>query len=408
MTTDYLEKAISVNAAAKKYGIPQRTLARWAALGRLRVLARPTRPGQSMLVDEASVVLARQAYIPHWRQDQGRNLPLPLDFSPAQPETAAQAEGAPSPAPLPTPTLKVGESPGLDTAELIEAFNRYNRRLSPSTLEGYHFRLTAFATHFPTLPLSPGPLQDYVDSMEGSDAHRHTSASVLRTLYRWAYKQHRIPREIENPIELVKFPRDGRRGKLPRVLTDEEAVRVISAGRSYEEITMLRLLWTSGIRAGELRSLTRDMIYPRESASLGASIRPNGKTGERKVWITDDICQELQLVVKAKSSEHIFTDRQGNALSKDGLFQRVEACMKKAGIKGKKRGPYAFRHTFITNIIADSGDLMLAKNLAGHTKVSTTERYTHLADTHTAGGFDRFNPEHRLRKQKEEAENGER
>ncbi len=386
----YQEPVLSVNAAAKKYGIPQRTLAKWAAQGRIKVLVHPERHGQKMLVDEASVLLARQAYIPYWRQGQGKNLPLPLKFS-DNPEP--EPPGAVTPT-VAAPPMAAG-SP-LDTTTLIDGFNHYNRRLAESTQEGYHIRLDNFLARFPVLPLFPEPIQDYIDDLPGTDAHRHTCASVLRTLYRWAYKHHHIPKEIENPIDLVKFPPDGRKSKLPRVLTDEEAVKVINAGRTFEEKTMLKLLWTSGIRAGELRSLTEDMMHPPDKAMPQPSIRPYGKMGERKVWITDHIYHDLQVVVASKPGEYIFTDRDGNPLSKDGLYQRVAWCMKKAGIKGQKRGPYAFRHTFITNIIADSGDLALAKELAGHERIETTLKYTHLAPKHIAQGYGQFNPEHRV------------
>ncbi len=56
----YSQTPLSVNAAAKKYGIPQRTLARWAAQGKVKVLVHPERRGQKMLIDQASVLKAIQ------------------------------------------------------------------------------------------------------------------------------------------------------------------------------------------------------------------------------------------------------------------------------------------------------------------------------------------------------------
>ena len=59
---------ISVNAAAKKHSIPQRTLSRWVAQGRITVLVRPERRGQKMLVDEVSVIAAAQHHRTYWRK----------------------------------------------------------------------------------------------------------------------------------------------------------------------------------------------------------------------------------------------------------------------------------------------------------------------------------------------------
>lgn len=64
--------AISVNAAARKYRVPQSTLSRWAARGRIKILVRPEKHGQKMLVDERSVIAAiesRQRYLPRFSND---------------------------------------------------------------------------------------------------------------------------------------------------------------------------------------------------------------------------------------------------------------------------------------------------------------------------------------------------
>lgn len=393
----YQEKAISVNAAAKKYGIPQRTLADWVSKGRLRVLKYPERHGQAMLVDEASVLLAKQAYTPHWR-GEGINLPLPLetpqnpDPPPAQPAVATYAPAA------------TADLPQIDTAELVEKFEHFNRGLAKSTREGYHYRMMNFLGHFPILPLDWKQIQDYLDDLRDedgklfSDAHRHTCATLLRTFYNWAYRHHHIPRWIENPIDLVKFPPDGRKSKLPQTLTNEEVQRVIGKGKDFREQTMMRLLYTSGIRAGELRSLQPDMLYPPDSAIQVPTIRPSGKEGERVIYITKEIYEALKrLADLTPEGGYIFPDATGKMMAHWSLYHRVRRLMLKAGIKGKKLGPYRFRHTFVTDVVADSHDLALAQKLAGHAKISTTERYTHLGDAVIAEGFQKFTPQHRLK-----------
>ena len=82
MVQRYSPKGISVNAAAKKYDVPQSTLARWASKGRVKVLAYPERHGQKMLVDEASVVAAieqTRRYLP--RVNPGQQ-PFPYPYCP--------------------------------------------------------------------------------------------------------------------------------------------------------------------------------------------------------------------------------------------------------------------------------------------------------------------------------------
>ena len=83
---EYQEYTISVNAAARKYGIPQSTLARWAAQGRIKVLAQPGKRGQKMLVDEASVIHAAQHGRSYWRRvrtiHEPADPPPPFRFCP--------------------------------------------------------------------------------------------------------------------------------------------------------------------------------------------------------------------------------------------------------------------------------------------------------------------------------------
>ena len=73
---------IAVNAAAKKYGIPQSTLSRWANQGRIKVLIHPERRGQKMMVDEVSVIEAARHHRTYWRQVPQKKPLLPFRYCP--------------------------------------------------------------------------------------------------------------------------------------------------------------------------------------------------------------------------------------------------------------------------------------------------------------------------------------
>ena len=337
---EYQEQAISVNAAAKKYLIPQSTLARWAAQGRIRVLVRPERHGQKMLVDEASVVLARQAYTPYWR-GEGLNLPLP----------------APENSPVPV------VEPKLNTADLAEKYHHYGETIGfkPLTLEKNRHHLRLFAESCPAVPLTPEPILHFLHDLPVGMRTKKSYYEVIRAFYNYLVDFH----SITTPLTSRMVPRVERHPYF-RVLSREDVSRVLDAAGNFKETMILKTLYATRVRVGELVSMTSDNLYPDK-------IVVTGKTGTWEVPISAELYQELQLLGEGS----LFRDRSGKPITRDGVRHRVEKCMRSAGITGKKLGPHTFRHTSLTHLYEDTGDLPLVQEAAHHTDMKTTMIYTH-------------------------------
>lgn len=340
VTQQYQERPISVSAAAKRYLIPQRTLADWAKRGRIRVLVHPERRGQKMLVDEASVVLARQAYTPYWRGD-GKNLPLPIEVN----------------------SLAVQQQPTYSTADLVEKYHHYGETVGfkPLTLSKNRHHLKLFAESCPELPLTPEPILSFIHDLPVGMRTKKSYYEVVRAFYNYLVDFH----TITSPLTSRMVPRADRHPYF-RVLSREEVSRVLDAAQSFRETMILKTLYATRVRVGELVSMTSDNLYPDK-------IVVTGKTGTWEVPITEELYQELQLLGEGR----LFRDRLGKPITRDGVRQRVEKCMKRAGITGKKLGPHTFRHTSLTHLYEDTGDLPLVQEAAHHTDMKTTMIYTH-------------------------------
>ena len=359
----YHEIPISVNAAAKKYGIPQRTLADWANKGRLKVLAYPERHGQKMLIDEASVLLARQAYIPHWR-GEGKTLPLPMD--------------------MPN-TLLVQQE--LSTADLAENFHRYGESIGfkPLTMQKNRQILRVFAEKCPTLPLEPQPIINFLHDLPVGMRRKKTYYEVVRQFYNYLAEFH----NVTSPLKPSMIPRAERHPDF-RVLEREEVVNLFNAAESFQERVVFKLLYATRVRVGELVSLTPDNVFPDH-------IIVSGKTGTWEVPISKELYDELCLL-----GDPLFKDRFGKKMTRDGVRQRVAKCMQKIGITGKKLGPHTLRHTSLTHLYEDSGDIRLVQDAAHHAELQTTEIYTHPRASKQVERLLKFDPLKRLTKPAEE------
>jgi site-specific recombinase XerD len=336
---------ISLGQAAKKYLVPVQTLSRWAEKGELTILKRPERRGESMLVDEGSVIIAREQHRKAW--DRGGVVVT----SPAGAAAAAQA-------PPPPPEYK--------TAELVQAYHTYGemRGFAPSTMVKHRHHLGLFAAACPTLPLTPEPIIDFIHGLKVASRTKKTYYECIRQFYNYLEEFKKIP----TPLSPKMVPKTDRHPYF-RVLSREEIIKLFNSAESYQERMILTTLYSTAVRVGELVSLTSDNLFPDH-------IVVTGKTGTREVPISQDLYDQLRLLGEGP----IFRDRRGKPISRDGIGQRVAKCMKAVGITGRKLGPHTLRHTSLTHLYEDTGDLPLVQTLAGHTELETTMIYTHPTD----------------------------
>lgn len=180
------------------------------------------------------------------------------------------------------------------------------------------------------------------------------------------------------------LPRPPARRPLPRLLSHGEvdalfrqAEREAEGGReaAIRMLTLLELLYGSGLRATELVSLPLNAV-PRDAPFLTVT----GKGGQaRMVPVSSRASLALSrwLMVRPDGGRWLFPSR-GKHLSRVRLFQLLRELAARAGISQEKVSPHVLRHAFATHLLEGGADLRILQTLLGHADIATTQIYTHV------------------------------
>lgn len=206
--------------------------------------------------------------------------------------------------------------------------------------------------------------------------------SCVRGFYRHALREAKLDAD---PTLDVDSPRLGR--PLPKVLSETEVDRLLQAPDPQDAIemrdrTMLELLYACGLRITELTSLQLVQV----SLNQGV-VRVFGKGNkERLVPVGEEALQWLQRYCKGARaellngvpSEVVFPSRRGTQMTRQTFWYRIKIYAQRAGIT-KHLSPHTLRHAFATHLLNHGADLRVVQMLLGHSDLSTTQIYTHVA-----------------------------
>ena len=182
------------------------------------------------------------------------------------------------------------------------------------------------------------------------------------------------------------LPRPRSRRLLPRILGHAEVEALLlraeeeAAGDRPEAVrllTLLELLYGSGLRATELVSLPLAAV-PRDAPFLTVT----GKGGQqRMVPISTRARQALSrwLALRPGDSRHLFPSRgEKGHVTRIRLFQMLRELALRAGLDPARVSPHVLRHAFATHLLEGGADLRVLQTLLGHADIATTQIYTHV------------------------------
>ncbi len=287
------------------------------------------------------------------------------------------------------------ESPPLAEADqvLIERFIDalwLERGLSENTLNAYRSDLSALARWLRAqgaeLELAQrDQLLRYLQQRAGEGSSPRSSARMLssiRRLYRWLLRE---GRREDDPSARIDSPKLGR--GLPKSLTEAEVEALLEAPEvespyGLRDRAMLELLYATGLRVSELVGL--------QLGQLGMSqglVRIIGKGNKERLvpmgeealdWLQRYLREGRPQLVKADSGDSLFPGSRGPAISRQGFWQIIKRYAIGAGIS-KPISPHTLRHAFATHLLNHGADLRVVQLLLGHSSLSTTQIYTHVA-----------------------------
>jgi integrase/recombinase XerD len=206
--------------------------------------------------------------------------------------------------------------------------------------------------------------------------------SSLRSFYRWALRENLI---AEDPSLRIESPKQGK--PLPKSLSEADVEKLLEMPDlervvEFRDRTMLELLYACGLRVSELVGLTLSQV----SLNQGV-IRVMGKgSKERLVPMGEEALLWLQRYIKGprmdllqgRLSDVLFPSNRGTAMTRQTFWYRIKIYGERAGIQSHL-SPHTLRHAFATHLLNHGADLRVVQMLLGHSDLSTTQIYTHVA-----------------------------
>ncbi len=217
--------------------------------------------------------------------------------------------------------------------------------------------------------------------------------SAIRSFFRFLVRKRLL---VKNPAEFVPMPKVEK--TLPPVLTVEEVVSLVEApGRSeafaaLRDLAILEVFYSAGVRVSELTGLRmKDVDLD------GATIRVLGKGGkERIAYLGSYASESLRKYINrdrqaAGRDEPLFAGRGEGGVSQRSVQRLVKKYVQDSGID-KTPTPHALRHTFATHLLDAGVDLRSIQLMLGHSKLSTTQRYTRVSVASLMDSYDKAHP----------------
>jgi len=262
--------------------------------------------------------------------------------------------------------------------------------LSANTLAAYRADLRAFQSWLAKKGLAleqatRADLLAYLAANVRAGLSPRSSArhlSTLRRFYRYLLIQGRTQAD---PTADVRSPVIGR--PLPKNISEQGVEKLLSTpprdtALGSRDRAMLETMYASGLRVSELVGLTLNEL----DLTTGL-VRVVGKGGrERIVPLGEEASESLREylgqarsdLLKAQLTDAVFVTRRGGPMTRQAFWQLIKRYAQQAGI-GAEFSPHSLRHAFATHLLNHGADLRSVQMLLGHTDLSTTQIYTHVA-----------------------------
>ena len=206
--------------------------------------------------------------------------------------------------------------------------------------------------------------------------------SSFRRFFRYLMRENTVR---EDPTAQIAMPRIGR--SLPKSLTEAEVEALLLAPLVSDPLgnrdrTMLEVLYATGLRVSELVSLRVDQVNMTQGVLrvLGKGNRerliPLGEEAVR--WLSAFLAGARAEILLDRSTDYLFPTRRGDRMTRQAFWHIIKRYARKASVDNAL-SPHTLRHAFATHLLNHGADLRVVQMLLGHSDLSTTQIYTHVA-----------------------------
>ncbi|WP_447077349.1 site-specific tyrosine recombinase XerD [Vibrio alginolyticus] len=234
--------------------------------------------------------------------------------------------------------------------------------------------------------ISLSGLQEYQSHLVDLDYKQTSRARMLSAIRRLFQYLHREKVRADDPSALLVSPKLPQR--LPKDISEEQVDALLEAPDPNDPIelrdkAMLELLYATGLRVTELVSLTMENVSLRQGV-----VRVTGKGGKERLvpmgenavdWIETFIQQGRPALLGDTSSDIVFPSKRARQMTRQTFWHRIKYYALIAGIDTDQLSPHVLRHAFATHLLNYGADLRVVQMLLGHSDLSTTQIYTHVA-----------------------------
>jgi integrase/recombinase XerD len=264
------------------------------------------------------------------------------------------------------------------------------RGLSENTLGAYRADLLALSRRLDTREVglvgaTRADLLDYIAWRVEAGAKPRSTArqlSSFRRFFRYLVREGVIG---DDPTAQIAMPKIGR--SLPHSLSQEEvesllAAPTVSDPLGHRDRTMLEVLYATGVRVSELINLKLSQINLNQGVlrivGKGDRERLIPLGDEAQEWLKEFIDGPRIEILLERQTEYLFPTRRGDRMTRQAFWHIIKRYAKKADI-AKHLSPHTVRHAFATHLLNNGADLRVVQLLLGHSDLSTTQIYTHVA-----------------------------
>ncbi len=268
--------------------------------------------------------------------------------------------------------------------------------LSQATLSSYRQDMNRFTAWCEKNSLrvtsASGPdIERYLAAQFGEGAKATSAARRLSTLKRFFKWQVEIGARDDNPCTLVDAPRSTR--YLPKTLTENQVENLLAAPDDKTDLgqrdkAMLETLYASGLRVSELVGLkmvqlnleqglvkvmgkgSKERLVP--LGELASDALRDYISGARAAWLSGG-------VAITKKSAYVFLTARCEPMTRQAFWYLIKKHALTAGIAQDSLSPHTLRHAFATHLLNHGADLRVVQMLLGHSDITTTQIYTHVA-----------------------------
>ena len=262
--------------------------------------------------------------------------------------------------------------------------------LSKNTLNSYRFDLSIFMNWLldtkkvEIFEVTESEIQEFLAFKFPTSKSRSISRllATLRRFFRYLLRENKIHEDPTLKIQTPKIPKS-----LPKSLSEEEVETLLHAPDintwgGIRDRAMLELLYACGLRVSELVGiqLTEVVISDGVIRIIGKGSKTRlVPMGEEAVdWIKKYLKDARQNILNKQTSKFLFVTNRGSAMTRQSFWYAIKKYAVIANID-KPMSPHVIRHAFATHLINNGADLRVIQMLLGHSDISTTQIYTHVA-----------------------------